>query len=492
MGARSFSDDTRVISKSVFVTNFPDGTSAKDLWMLCQGYGTVVDVFIPNRKSKAGKRFAFVRFIRVNNIERLIDNLCTLWIGRMHLHANVARFERPKNQPIRSVPPTKPMHPGPSSFVSILKGNNKPADISPSPAMILDDDCVVQRNLEHHVMGEVKCFSSIPNLYVLLSQEGFKNVKVVYLGGLWVMIDLKSSQTKKSFLQHVGVASWFLNLRNAQLDFVPRDRIVWVDVEGVPLHGWTSATFSKIGSKWGEVLDLEEGSDDMFARKRLCIKTSQEDNILDKFKIIIRGKVFIIRAKNYSLGLRCFKILRRLSIIRMMRSVKGSGGIKGDANIKSNLDANSDDEVVSDTCFGDNGDDLEHDIPTNDKESSPDPFNVYDLLQKQDERKNVVESDTSISHPPGFTQEKDVSQAEFQEVPGDNLSSRVFEEVQHSKEQSFSDDRNIDVSLNKGGSILDALDDMIKVGQIMGYDMDGCVKDMERIIGSQGVNEVLQ
>ncbi|GJR68055.1 RNA-directed DNA polymerase, eukaryota [Tanacetum coccineum] len=102
-----------------------------------------------------------------------------------------------------------------------------------------------------------------------------------------------------------------------------------------------------------------------------------------------------------------------------------------------------------------------YDLPTNDKESSPDPFNVYDLLQKQDERKNVVESDTSISHPPGFTQEKDVSQSK---VPRGTC-------------------------LNKGGSILDALDDMIKVGQIMGYDMDGCVKDMERIIGSQGVNE---
>nr|GEV04833.1 RNA-directed DNA polymerase, eukaryota [Tanacetum cinerariifolium] len=68
--------------------NFPDNTTSKDLWEVCQGYGTVVDVYIPNRKSKAGKRFAFVRFIKVENVDRLIGNLYTLWIGRMHLHAN--------------------------------------------------------------------------------------------------------------------------------------------------------------------------------------------------------------------------------------------------------------------------------------------------------------------------------------------------------------------------------------------------------------------
>nr|GFA39479.1 Phox-associated domain, sorting nexin [Tanacetum cinerariifolium] len=50
------------------------------------------------QKSKAGKRFAFVRFIKVDNVDRLVGNLCTLWIGRMHLHANVVHFERTPSQ----------------------------------------------------------------------------------------------------------------------------------------------------------------------------------------------------------------------------------------------------------------------------------------------------------------------------------------------------------------------------------------------------------
>nr|GEX94116.1 RNA-directed DNA polymerase, eukaryota, nucleotide-binding alpha-beta plait domain protein [Tanacetum cinerariifolium] len=65
---RSNVDHTRLISKSIFVTNLPDNTTSKDLWEVCQGYGTVVDVYIPNRKSKSRKRFAFVRFIKVENV----------------------------------------------------------------------------------------------------------------------------------------------------------------------------------------------------------------------------------------------------------------------------------------------------------------------------------------------------------------------------------------------------------------------------------------
>ncbi|GJR12520.1 RNA-directed DNA polymerase, eukaryota, nucleotide-binding alpha-beta plait domain protein [Tanacetum coccineum] len=84
-------DFTKKISHSVFVTNFPDYVNSRDLWNKCSVYGTVIDVFIPNKKSKAGKRFAFVRFIKVFNLDRLVKNLCTIWIGSYHLFANQVR-----------------------------------------------------------------------------------------------------------------------------------------------------------------------------------------------------------------------------------------------------------------------------------------------------------------------------------------------------------------------------------------------------------------
>ncbi|GKB56428.1 RNA-directed DNA polymerase, eukaryota, nucleotide-binding alpha-beta plait domain protein, partial [Tanacetum coccineum] len=245
--------------------------------IVCSGYGTVVDVFIPNKRSKAGKRFAFVRFIKVLNFDRLIENLKTIWIGRFHLSANPARFERPK-API----PQKEMS-APSGIASGLKqpiaqhqggpkGTNFAAILKPS--LVLDDSCLV-----------------------LLFNEGFHNTRIVYLGGLWVMIELNSSKSKLKFMEHVGVASWFQSLGNAQSDFAAKERIVWVDIEGVPLNAWSRSTFQKIGSKWGELVVLEDGYEDLFARKRICIMTSHTENILESFKLIVKGKVFWARAK---------------------------------------------------------------------------------------------------------------------------------------------------------------------------------------------------
>nr|GEX02748.1 RNA-directed DNA polymerase, eukaryota, nucleotide-binding alpha-beta plait domain protein [Tanacetum cinerariifolium] len=213
--ARSNVDHTRLISKSIFVTNFPDNSTSKDLWEICQGYGTVVDVYIPNRKSKAGKRFAFVRFIKVDNVGRLVGNLCTLWIGRMHLHANVVRFERAPANPLRTSHSVRTGNPAASSFVSVSKGTATPVTTPSLPTMVLDDVYVVKLDLDNFVMGEVKHFSSIVKLWILLSNEGFHYVKLTYLGGLWVMVDLGSTKTKDKFLSHVGVASWFSRLCNA-------------------------------------------------------------------------------------------------------------------------------------------------------------------------------------------------------------------------------------------------------------------------------------
>nr|GEV53302.1 tubulin alpha-2 chain [Tanacetum cinerariifolium] len=78
---RSKEDEVVKISTSVFVANFPDSFGAKDLWNSCKQYGQVVDAYIPYRRSKACKRFGFVRFINVLDVDRLVNNLCTIQLA---------------------------------------------------------------------------------------------------------------------------------------------------------------------------------------------------------------------------------------------------------------------------------------------------------------------------------------------------------------------------------------------------------------------------
>nr|GEW63745.1 UvrD-like helicase, ATP-binding domain, P-loop containing nucleoside triphosphate hydrolase [Tanacetum cinerariifolium] len=210
-----------------------------------QAYGKVVDVFIPNCKSKAGKRFAFVRFIRVVDMDRLIGYMCTLWVGRFHLHTNVVRYERPiKSSMSKRVtaekPPSSFNHRPSGSYVNAVKDTNSPLIFnhpgSGSPALVLDDSCVNNVDLSRHVMGRVKELNSITNLHNILMKEGFLEVQLSYLGGLWVMMEVKSEKIKRKMLQHTGVNLWFHDLLADTHDLVINERIVWVDIEGLPLN----------------------------------------------------------------------------------------------------------------------------------------------------------------------------------------------------------------------------------------------------------------
>nr|GEW02524.1 RNA-directed DNA polymerase, eukaryota, nucleotide-binding alpha-beta plait domain protein [Tanacetum cinerariifolium] len=159
-------------------------------------------------KDSRRKRFAFVRFIKVLNFDRLIENLKTIWIGRFHLSANPARFDRPKAPTFKKVKPVSSGNVTGFRQPNVqYRGRSNVTISTPpfllKPTLVLDDSCLVNRDLVNCVMG--------------------------------------------------------------------------VDIEGVPLNAWSRSTFQKIASKWGEMVEPEDGYDDLFARKRICIKTSQTE-----------------------------------------------------------------------------------------------------------------------------------------------------------------------------------------------------------------------
>ncbi|GKC31884.1 hypothetical protein Tco_1039178, partial [Tanacetum coccineum] len=85
------------------------------------------------------------------------------------------------------------------------------------------------------------------------------------------------------------------------------------------------------------------------------------------------------------------------------------------------------------------------------------------------EEENPKSKDGVVSSdPPGFTpRENDVENVEM-----DNQKDNCDGEFRESE------------GSQKGGSILSLMDKLVKVGQTMGYNMDGCMKNIEEIIES--------
>nr|GFC67053.1 nucleotide-binding alpha-beta plait domain-containing protein [Tanacetum cinerariifolium] len=153
---RSKEEEVQKISTSIFVTDFPDKFSTKDLWNVCNQYGSVVDAFIPNKKYLSGS---------------------------FKLHENVARFLRPSlnknhHQYINKVEnklgsgESKKNSWGygfSSSYVHVVKNGSQslPVEEEVKPALVLDDTVSSLNGESYCMLKNRKKIAFIHKEYVL-------------------------------------------------------------------------------------------------------------------------------------------------------------------------------------------------------------------------------------------------------------------------------------------------------------------------------------
>ncbi|GJZ34078.1 hypothetical protein Tco_0579514 [Tanacetum coccineum] len=253
--------------------------------------------------------------------------------------------------------------------------------------------------------------------------------------------------------------------------------------------GWKLVeTFSRIASKWGDLMDVDE--DELnYHSKRLCVFTKVRQNIQESFKVNFRGKVHWVRAIEVPGWIPEFNDEEEEDDVSDECNFDG----KPEAQEENNIFEESEEEKVQETEFG---------VPSGEKvNKSEDPFGIYSLLQKNktNMENKVNEEDHSLSHPPGFTPEVDqfegnamgdIAEKVYTEKEND-VNSFVNKDIGNNDSNSVNNNvepTDLDRSklLRSGGSILNFMEEVVKVGQTMGYNMEGCIKDINDIIESQG------
>lgn len=87
-------------TNSLFISNFPDEWEAFDVREILGRYWPVTDVFMPKKRNKIGKKFAFARFANTRNLTEILEEVKGLWIGNYKILANIARFDRNEGEKI--------------------------------------------------------------------------------------------------------------------------------------------------------------------------------------------------------------------------------------------------------------------------------------------------------------------------------------------------------------------------------------------------------
>jgi hypothetical protein len=77
-----------------FFTDFPKTFGAKAMFNAFQYYGDIVEVVIPAKRDKGGRRFGFARFDQVRDVRGFEQELDKITIRRDKISINLSRFHR--------------------------------------------------------------------------------------------------------------------------------------------------------------------------------------------------------------------------------------------------------------------------------------------------------------------------------------------------------------------------------------------------------------
>lgn len=82
-------------------------------------------------------------------------------------------------------------------------------------------------------------------------------------------------------------------------------RLVWLMIEGVPLHVWTKDAFHSIVVQWGEVVEVEDltSSKEQLFIGRVCVATPCRETISESINLIVEDQSYTVRVIEDSIEL---------------------------------------------------------------------------------------------------------------------------------------------------------------------------------------------
>nr|GEU87972.1 RNA-directed DNA polymerase, eukaryota [Tanacetum cinerariifolium] len=212
-------------------------------------------------------------------------------------------------------------------------------------------------------------------------------------------------------------------------------------------------------------MDAEDDSSLPF--KKVCVVTNHNTIINDKIKIIIRGQLYWIRVKELNAWTPKF----------IDEGSDTSFSDEEDIDGKENaFDSDKElDHVSESSCMNNYKMKANtQDFGNEQRPISEDPFEIYELLNKKKDKKvskKQVSKDEGPTFPHGFTP-NDVDDTVDGKVSGSNKQPNSDSHTSKDGFSGMNKGSNPSLNFKTGGSILQVMEDLVEVGQTVGYNME--------------------
>ncbi|KAL4342095.1 hypothetical protein GQ457_08G017320 [Hibiscus cannabinus] len=318
---------------TIFVHNLPEKTHWKGLWAAFGHHGEVIDAFIPMKRSRSGRRFGFVGSASKNDANRAIARLNGFTLFGYRVILPFARF-RSRTSYWRKVNPehirkaqqrdskrndqdSKPTN------THRLQNNPRQSDVNQEnsvrkhgPSKPRAGDMFSQQTL---LRKKVTCFVEEETLWKLqkclvgyttsdcdpniihdrLCPWGLGEIKVKRMACRLLLLEIEDNLLY-NFVKDSGCSyllEIFMEIQPWTNSFRIPDRVVWLELTGVPLHCWNHQTFKRIAEAWGVFVFLGENALQSFGLETLSmvISTSQFEKIEAVINLEVGNELFPVR-----------------------------------------------------------------------------------------------------------------------------------------------------------------------------------------------------
>ncbi|KAK1429620.1 hypothetical protein QVD17_11834 [Tagetes erecta] len=255
----------RKLVTSFYVANLEADCDPKELALVFDPYGKVVDTYVTGRKDRDGFFFGFVRFQGVSDKTALEEKLQGVKMNNLVLSVNLAKHVKEESQNSASIPlpqksspvsvPTYPRSSGGVSYAQMVK----PTQVTQNTDTLIkfdSSDSVASRHWAvSSVVGRAIDLQKLNSMSSFFADFSSPPPIIRYIGGLFVLVSFPNPQNVKSFMEKEAIwKSQFTKVEPWSGQSLPYERIAFVNIHGVPVSLWDKSTFDVIASHCGRII----------------------------------------------------------------------------------------------------------------------------------------------------------------------------------------------------------------------------------------------
>ncbi|MED6179443.1 hypothetical protein PIB30_001207 [Stylosanthes scabra] len=317
---------------SIFADNLPADASLGWLWKVFSSVGEVVDVYLSRkRRTNNPLRFAFIRYKSRNEALRAIEQYdgwivwgCEIKLTESRYKRNIKDHTEKKQEGAKGSANTDGnvendgmMKQGKSYKDVVLAGSNagnsEKVNIPNDMQTLGESKILLSRNgellqkMKRGLVGETMSpieFNTLKNAVL----EDWANIQEVsMIGPMKMLLVFDSEEHMMEACESPNMLNHFIDVRPWSKGETNRLRRCWIEVVGLPVHGWLVDNMCKIGEVWGRVIEVVGGSENQFSSFKVLIDVGVGPMIQAFADVLIEEETFRIFVREVDICHACLK-----------------------------------------------------------------------------------------------------------------------------------------------------------------------------------------